>query len=303
MAPGGRTTAAIAALLLASCAPSGPGTGAPVVDAATVTVASFDFPESVVVAEIYAQALADAGIPVREEMQLGPREVVAPALEQGLVDVVPEYLGTALASLGGEATADPVETAARLRRAYARRGVDVLEPAPASTQNGVVVTRATALQYDLHTVSDLRDYAATMTFGGPPECPRRPFCVPGLERVYGLRFERVVGLDSGGPLTYAALTNGEVDVALLFTTDSHLGGDDVALLEDDRRLQPAENVVPVVRHEAAERHGPRLARRLAEVSASLRTEDLIDLNAAVTLDGEAPEDVAAAWLAEAGLLG
>src|SRR5829696_6922375 len=172
-----------------------------------VVVASFDFPESAILGELYAQALEGAGVPVKRELVLGPRELVAAALEQGLVDVVPEYLGSALAYHGGEQPDPATEEATRERLAGAFRplGVRLLQPAPAEDQNSLVVTEGTALVYDLRTTSDLADVATTFRMGGPPECPERAFCLQGLEQVYGLQFRQFVPLDSGGPLTLAAL--------------------------------------------------------------------------------------------------
>jgi osmoprotectant transport system substrate-binding protein len=265
-----------------------------------VVVTSFDFPESAILGELYAQALEGAGVPVRRELLLGPRELVSPALEQGLVDVVPEYLGTALAYLGGEQPAPVSEEATqeRLADAFAPLGVRLLDAAPAEDQNSLVVTEGTALVYDLRTTSDLVDVAPAFRFGGPPECPDRPFCLQGLEEVYGLRFERFVPLDSGGPLTISALREQNVDVGVLFSTDPHLVGPELVELEDDRGLQPSENVVPAVRASVLERWGDEVRRPLNAVSAALTTEELRELNAQVVLGGDTPRQAARGWLAQ-----
>lgn len=278
--------------------------GRTIVDEGAVTVASYNFPESVLLGETYAQALEVAGVPVRRELDLGPREVVAPALEQGIVDVLPEYVGTGLAFLMDEPADEGsalAETMRRLEQAYADRGARVLTPAPAENQNGLVVTSSTALAYGLSTVSDLVAVAGALSLGGPPECPERPFCLPGLELVYGLRFQRFVPLDSGGRLTLAALVGGDVDVGLLFTTDGNLTSSELVLLEDDRSLQPPENVVPVVREEVFERHGQVVAERLDAVSAELTTAELAAMNERLA-SGEEAEAVAAAWLEGEGLI-
>jgi osmoprotectant transport system substrate-binding protein len=265
-----------------------------------VVVASFDFPESAILGELYASALEGAGVPVRRELLLGPRELVAPALEQGLVDVVPEYLGTALAYHGGEQPdpADQDETRRRLADAFGPLGVRLLEPAPAEDQNSLVVTQGTALVYDLQTTSDLDDVASAFRLGGPPECPDRAFCLPGLERAYGLRFDRFVPLDSGGPLTVSALREQSIDVGVLFSTDPHLVGSELVELADDRSLQPAENVVPAVRAAVLERWGDELRDPLDAVSAALTTGELRELNRQVVLGGETPRRAARAWLAQ-----
>jgi len=265
-----------------------------------VVVASFDFPESAILGELYAQALEGAGVPVRRELLLGPRELVAPALEQGLVDVVPEYLGTALAYLGGEQPEPATEEATheRLAEAFAPLGVRLLEPARAEDQNSLVVTEGTALVYDLRTTSDLADVATTFRMGGPPECPERAFCLQGLEQVYGLQFGRFVPLDSGGPLTLAALREQNVDVGVLFSTDPNLVGREFVELADDRSLQPAENVVPAVRAAVLERWGNELREPLDAVSAALTTEELRELNRQVVLGGATPRRAARTWLAQ-----
>src|SRR4051794_5422249 len=250
---------------------------------AVVTVASFDFAESRLLAEIYAGALERAGVPVRRAFGLGPRELVAPALVSGLVDVVPEYAGTALQflSLGrASAEADVTATHAALVDALAGTPARALAPAPAQDANAFVVPRAVADRLSLSKLSDLREHAGSLTFGGPPECATRPLCLDGLREVYGIEFAEVVPLDAGGPLTRQALSTGIIDVALLFSTDPAIGDDDELVeLADDRALQPAENVTPIVRRAAADRVGSRLVDTLDAVSARLDTETLRVLNA------------------------
>src|SRR5688500_8442659 len=148
----------MAVTLLTSCRESPPEAEGAQRRGPEVVVASFNFPESALLAEIYARAIQAAGIPVRREVDLGPRELVQPALLGGLVDFVPEYLGTALASVQPSAGAAPGDTAAvreSLARALDGRGIRVLDAAPAQNQNGVVVTRATAERFGLRAVSDL----------------------------------------------------------------------------------------------------------------------------------------------------
>jgi osmoprotectant transport system substrate-binding protein len=299
-----RTALGLAALLVLAACGTPPGPSVPDRPPSrsddAVVVASFDFPESAILGEIYAQALEGAGVPVRRELLLGPRELVSPALEQGLVDVVPEYLGTALAYLGGEppSPADEETTRRRLADVFAEQGVRLLDPAPAEDQNALVVTEGTALVYDLRTTSDLADVASAFRFGGPPECPDRTFCLQGLERVYGLHFERFVPLDSGGPLTVSALREQSIDVGVLFSTDPQLVGREFVELEDDAGLQPAENIVPAVRASVLERWGDELRHPLDAVSAALSTRELRELNRQVVLEGETPRRAARNWLAQ-----
>ena len=267
-----------------------------------ITVASFNFPESVLLAELYAQALEGAGYRVERELDLGTRELVAPALERGLVELVPEYSGSALEFLAGpgSASADPAVTSAALADELARRGILALESSSAEDRNGFVVTAETAAANSWATISDLEGVASILTFGGPPECPTRPLCLIGLQTAYGVRFGTVVPLDEGGPLTVAALRSGDIHVGLLFTSDGAIQTNGFVLLEDDRQLQPAENVTPVLRSEVLERFGNGVAEALDAVSAELTTEDLRAMNAAVSA-GHTPAEVVRTWLTARGL--
>ena len=189
-----------AAVLLGSCEPSAlPGTTAVGDDA--ITVASFNFAESVILAEIYARALEGGGFKVDRQLDLGTRELVEPALERGLVEFVPEYSGSALTFVTkGEAaaTADEQTRYRELRSALEERGIIALAPAPAQNKNGVVATAETAMRFGLTTISDLIPGASQLVLGGPPECPERPLCLLGLESTYGLKFRDFVPLDLCG---------------------------------------------------------------------------------------------------------
>lgn len=293
--------AAAAVTLLAACQPGGaPGphraaAGGPVV------VASFNFTESELLAAIYGLALEQAGIPVRFRLGLGPRELVQPALQQGLVDLVPEYLGTALASLDPHAAArNPALARRALARALARWHVRVLTPAAAEDQNGLVVTQATARRMRLRTVSDLRRAAGPLILSGPPECPDRPFCLPGLRRVYGLRFARFLPLDTERQRV-TALQEGIANVAVLFTTGGYLAAGGLVLLADNRHLQPPDNVVPVLTDRVLARYGNRLTSILNAVSGRLTTTGLRFLNWRVEFAGKPVLAEARGWLERQGL--
>jgi osmoprotectant transport system substrate-binding protein len=237
---------------------------------------------------------------------LGTRELVDPALMAGLIQLVPEYAGSALdfASLGRvHATASIAATASALARSMAARGLVTGRPAPAQDGNAIVVTAATAARYRLRTISDLARVAGHLVFGGPPECRERPYCLLGLRLSYGLRFREFVPLDAGGPLTRQALTAGDIDVALLFTTDPAIRARHLVVLADDRDLQPAENIVPVLRRATARRFGPGLLAALNALSARLSAAALVGLDAQVGLDGRAPRVVAERWVRAQGLAG
>jgi osmoprotectant transport system substrate-binding protein len=142
--------------------------------------------------------------------------------------------------------------------------------------------------------------ASQLTLGGPPECPERPFCIPGLRDTYGIEFGEFVPLDVGGPLTVEALRNGDIDVALLFSTNSVIAEEGWVLLQDDKGLQDAESITPVVRTEVLD---PTIEERLNAISSSLTTDTMTDLNSRVEIDGEDPADVATEFLESEGLLG
>ena len=280
-----------------ACTSSTRPTGRERVDDGTVVIASFNFSESSLVAEIYAQALERAGIPVRRELNLGPRELVQPALDQGLVDLVPEYLGSALRSISPGLrvdTSDPVAVRRELAGALAPRHLEVLAPAPAQDQNGLVLLNTRATELGVHKVSDLRDHA-DLVLGGPPECPSRDLCLRGLQQVYGLKFAQFVPLASLAQ-EQTALEEGVIDVAVMFTTDGRLAEPSLALLDDDLHLQPADNVVPVVSTRTRERYGERLTKVLDTVSAQLTTTGLTFLNWRVDIDGKSTAAEASGWL-------
>jgi osmoprotectant transport system substrate-binding protein len=265
----------------------------------TIQLASFDFPESELLGELYGQALRQHGFPVELVVQLGAREVVAPALQQGKVDMVPEYLGSALNFLNDRdraATADPGLTHARLEQVFAPRGVSVLAYAPAEDRNGFVVSGDLARRRGLEKLSDLAPLASQLVFGGPPECVQRALCLKGLRELYQLHFARFEAMASRST-TALALDTGEIDVGMIDTTDPNLlkPGNDLVQLEDDKRLQPADNVVPVVRREVVDAYGPSMVRLLNAVSAQLTTAELTRLNLEVA-DGRSPADAASSWL-------
>jgi osmoprotectant transport system substrate-binding protein len=262
-----------------------------------ITVTSFDFPESETLAELYGQAMRQQGYPVAVVARLGPREIVQPALEQGRVDLVLGYLGSALNFLYDKrvATADPQATYARLTQALTSRGISVLPYAKAQDRNGFVVTGDLARRRQLERISDLTPIARQLTFGGPPECPDRPLCLKGLQDVYGLQFARFEAMPSR-TTTADALATGEIDLGMLETTDGNLADRDLVQLADDRRLQPAENIAPMMRTEIAAAYGPRLVRVLNNLTDQLNTRDLIQMNQRVELEGAKPAAVAADWL-------
>jgi osmoprotectant transport system substrate-binding protein len=294
---------AFATFTLTSCGSPSSTSPVPALRDPGVTVASFDFPESELLARMYAGAIRTAGIPVRLVASAGPREILEPALHRGLVELLPEYAGTAVQFLSAgsvPASSDPAQTYRDLVRELQDTSIVALSPARAQNANTLVVTSATARRYDLHTVSDLGPIAPRSVFGGPPECPYRPLCLLGYAQTYGLHFGTFVPLDVGGPLTVQALVSNEIDVGLLFTSDPAIDERDLVRLRDDRGLQPAENVTPLIRAETLERFGAPLREAIDAVSARLTTEVLVRLNDRL-LAGASPSQVAAEWLVQEGL--
>jgi osmoprotectant transport system substrate-binding protein len=285
------------ALVAAAC-----GSGDDAAEAPTITVSSFNFNESTILGEIYAQALEAEGYDVARNLNLGNREVVQPALQSGEIDLVPEYVGSLAGFLELEATADSQATWGAAKAALEESGATLLDYSPAQDKNGYVVRADTASQYGLSTVSDLAPVAGELIFGGPPECPEREFCLKGLEELYGLNFAEFKPLDVAGPLTVAALDSGEIDVALLFTTQGIIAENGWVLLDDDKGLNPAENVVPAVNQEIVDAYGSDFTDLLNRISAALDTATLTALNGRADIGGEDPALIATDWLTANGFL-
>ena len=271
--------------------------GSSALTASTITVGSANFAESSLVASMYAQVLEHAGYKVKTKLDIGARDVYFKALEAGEVSLVPEFVGSLTAFLKG--TGDPdTNTAVENLRKVLPEGLQVFDPTPAQSANTFVVTKETADKYHLTKVSDLA--GKDLTLGGPPECPQRPFCMVGLKTTYGVDFSnKFKPLDAGGPITKQALTKGDVDVALLFTTDPGIKKNGWVQLEDDKHLQQAESVIPVIRKENVDADVTRL---LNEVSAELDQDSYVDLLTKVYIDGDDVEATAKAWLQEHDLL-
>jgi osmoprotectant transport system substrate-binding protein len=291
----------ILGLVLAACG----GAGAPSGAKPKVIVGSTNFYEQVTLGELYAQVLEANGYTVERKFNLGNREIVQPALQSGQIDVLAEYLATLVSFLDKSAkpTGDKAETAKILQDLLKAKGLTVLDAADATDQNGIVVTKATADRLKLTKISDLAAVAKDLRFGGPPECPERPFCAIGLRDKYGITFKEFKPLDAGGPLTVAALEGNQIDVALLFTSDPSIVAKGFVLLDDDKELQLADNIAPVVRSKLLEDDpGDGIERLLNSISAKLSQGELNALNKEVAVDKKDSKDVAAAWLKKQGLI-
>ena len=300
---------AAAAVLLVVPVPAGAVVSAS--DAtAPLVIGAYEFPESQIMAELYAGVLRGAGQPARI-VTVGNREEMGPLLRKGRVQLVPEYLGSLAEYLNVRANGKKAAPAASNSQARTLRnarelgrplGLSLLRPSRAQNVNAFAVRSAFAAEHGLSTLSDLAAWsqAHPVRLAGPPECPQRPFCLPGLARVYGMQVAEFVSTDTGGPLTRAAIDTGMVDVGVLFSTDGSVADLDFTVLRDDRRLQNVDNLVPAIRTDA---RTPAVVAALNRLSAVLTTEDLILMNKAVDLDRRSPRRVAAEYLAARGLTG
>ncbi|MGH8916443.1 MAG: ABC transporter substrate-binding protein [Acidimicrobiia bacterium] len=297
---GDTSTIADASTTTAAPSESTTTTGGPV-DGPPITVASFNFPESVILAEIYAQALEANGYSVERNLNLGSRELIFPEIESGAIDFLPEYLGSAISvGFAEEAPTSEEEAVQALTDLFAGVEVTVLEPAPGQDKNVFVVTGDFASENGVSTVSDLADLGE-LTLGGPPECEERETCYAGLVDNYGLDnllFESI----QEGAARVASLDSGAIDLALLFSTQPVISEMGFVALEGTDEIIAPENVIPVVSDEVAEAYGEDFATLVNSISAMITTEVLLDLNGRVELEAQNPEDVATDWLTENGLL-
>ncbi len=284
-------------LLLAACGGgSDPlaagGSGAAASD--TIRVGSADFPENRLLAEIYSQALEKAGSKVERKFGIGSREVYFPGLTDGSIDLVPDYTGVLLQFIDKSAADTEAGAVYTALQGKVPPSLTVLEKSAAEDKDAVVVTAATAQQYG--TSLDVYGPACgQLVFGGPSEFQTRPDGLPGITETYGCTFKEFKALDTGGPLTVAALKDGTIGAADLFTTDPTIEDEGFVVLEDPKNNFAAQNVVPLINKAKAT---PPVAAALNAVSAKLTTDGLIDLNRQMNSpDKPNVESVAKEWLA------
>ncbi|AII08571.1 osmoprotectant transport system substrate-binding protein [Rhodococcus wratislaviensis] len=262
-----------------------------------IVVGSADFPESQLIATIYAEALRANGIDVTEKLNIGSREVYVPAIRDGSIDLLPEYSGALLQYLDSATTATASDEVTAEIKAKLPAGLVALEPSPAEDKDVLAVRQETADEYSLETIEDLVPHADELTLGGPPEWKTRENGVAGLRDKYGLTFKEFLALDAGGPLTLNALLSGQIEVADVFSTDPAMRSENLVALEDTKHLFLAENITPIINENKA---GDDVRGVLADVSAALTTEDLIEMNQRVA-DLEDMGDIAREWLQDKGL--
>ena len=264
----------------------------------TVVVGSANFLDSLLIANIYAEALRAEGVEVEERFNIASREAYVPGLSDGSIDVIPEYSGALLQYVDPETDVTADEEVLASLETSLPEGLEVLEASEAQSKDVLVVTAETAEAHGLENVSDLVPLAGELSLGGPPEWKTRHNGIVGLQEVYGLEFESFVSLDAGGPLSLNAVTNGQVDVVDLFTTDPAIEDRGLVMLEDDQELFLAENILPLVRESAVDAEARAV---LDGVSERLTTEDIRDMMRLIISERKNPALVAQDWLAAQGL--
>lgn len=290
-------------LVLAGCSDPTESTGGSASgDNDTITVGSANFPESELLAEMYAQVLEAQGVDVKRSFNIGAREVYLQALEDGSIDLLPEYNGALLAALSEDGAPEGVTSPDDVYDALQDvlpEGIVSLPQSDAEDKDTLSVTSETADEYDLETIEDLEPVADQLRIAAGPEFAERIQGIKGLESEYGLTFKEFVPLDAGGPLTLAALTDGDVEVANIFSTDSAIETNDLVTLEDTKQLFLSENILPIVREDKSD---DTVEDALNSVSEALTTENLTEYLAKVQVDKQDSASVAKEFLTEYDLL-
>jgi osmoprotectant transport system substrate-binding protein len=273
----------------------------------TLTIGSKNFPEQEILGEIYAQALSAAGYKVKSALNLGSETVALKAVKSGQISGYPEYASTALTSFFGlepeEVPADATEAWEKANEEFEKEGLEAFEPTPFASANAVGTTKETADKYELETVSDLEGVSEKLSLYGSPECRQRIDCLAGLEELYGLKFKSFTPVDIG--LRYTVLEKGQADLSILFTTDPQLSAesDKFVILEDDKEVFPAGNVIFVTTKKVAEEAGPDFEETILQVQEGLDLKVVQELDARVELEKETPKAAAKAYLESAGYIG
>ncbi len=300
----GGGAAVLTSLILAACGSSGGNSGGsnpltPTAAKGTVVVGSANFPEDELLAEIYVQALQAKGVKVTSKFNIGAREVYYPEIKKGAISVIPEYNGALLTtSVDTTSTAATTQEVNAALKAKLPSTLEILNSSSAQDKDSVTVTQATASKYHLHSIADLKPVAKNMVIGGPPEFKTRHDGLVGLKQNYGLTFKSFVPLDESGPLTLAALKDGKVQAADVFTTTPQIITDHLVALADPKFNFAAQNVTPLVYKKAAT---TTVVSTLNAISARLTTNALLQMDKAVILDHANYSTVAQGWLKAVGL--
>jgi osmoprotectant transport system substrate-binding protein len=273
----------------------------------TLTIGSKNFPEQEILGEIYAQALSAAGYKTKTDLNLGSETVALKTLKAGQISGYPEYASTALTSFFGlepeEVPSDAQQAYDKAKAEFEKEGLTAFPPTPFASANAVGTTKQTADELGLETVSDLEGQSEDLSLYGSPECRQRIDCLAGLEKLYGLKFASFKPVDIG--LRYTVLEKGQADLSILFTTDPQLAAesDKFVILEDDKEVFPAGNVMFVTTEEVANEAGPDLEKTILQVQEGLTLPVMQELDARVELEKETAKEAAATYLKEAGYTG
>lgn len=301
---------ALAALTVGLGACGGDGDTTPTTDQATVDqhtgppirIGTKDFTEEYILGELYSQALEAAGFDVELKLDIGSSEIVHQALDNGALDMYPDYVGILLSEVA-EVTRRPSSPAAAYELAKKfeeRRGFTLLKPTPFSDSNALAVTPEFAARHGVRSITDLRDLRPKPRIGAPKEFSARFEGLVGLRERYGIRKPRFQALEFDQ--RYRSLDAGRVDVTLALTTERQLSGDRYVVLDDPRTLFARQHVAPVISRKVLKVHGPELEAKINAVSAKLTTEAMRRMNGAVDIDGREPREVATEFLRSEGLL-
>ncbi len=275
-------------------------------DTPTLTIGSKNFTEQIVLGEIYAQALQAAGYNVKTDLNLGSETVALAALKSGEISGYPEYISTALTSFYDTA---PEDVPGNVNGAYemakkdlAKDGIVALPPTPFASANAVGMLTSKANELGVKTISDLQGKSQDLKLYGSPECRQRIDCLLGLEKYYGLDFKSFTPVDIG--LRYTVLDKGQADLSIVFTTDAQLGtGDEkYTILEDDKGVLPAGNVIFLTKQKTIDKAGPDYASTIELVQEGLTEKVMQELDARVDLDKQEPADVAHEYLVAGGYI-
>ncbi|MBT2554306.1 ABC transporter substrate-binding protein [Arthrobacter sp. ISL-5] len=267
----------------------------------SLVVGSADFPESQIIAEIYAGALNQAGITATTKPNIGSREIYFKAVQDGSVDVVPDYSGNLLSHVDAEAPEVAAEEIYKALPDKLPQGLGVLEPAKAESKDAMVVTKATAEKHQLKSIEDLAKVCKDFTMAAPATFETRAYGFPGLKKNYGCELKALKPFsDGGGNLTLQALLTDDVQVADIYTTTPSIADNDLVVLDDPKNNFKAQQVLPLY-NEA--KMTDKAKEALNSVSKILTTEDLINLNRAVSgTQKQNAKDAAAAWLKDKGIV-
>jgi osmoprotectant transport system substrate-binding protein len=272
-----------------------------------LTIGSKNFPEQEILGEIYAQALAAAGYKTKTDLSLGSETVALKTLKAGQISGYPEYASTALTSFFGkepeEVPADAQEAYEDAKAEFEKEGLTAFPPTPFASANAVGTLKKTADELGLKTISDLDGQSEKLTLYGSPECRQRIDCLAGLEKLYGLKFKSFKPVDIG--LRYTVLEKGQADLSIVFTTDPQLAAesDKFVILEDDKEVFPAGNVLFVTTDKVAKEAGPDYEGTIVQVQEGLTLEVMQELDARVELEKKTAKEVAGEYLQESGYTG